>query len=168
MLEPDARALVRAKGEWNCDDSWIFDSNGLEEGQDVVAIVYNGGQCLGGGLLRLNWIRRLCVLGLDGDDAIVVVGLVCLACGFLFLRPIHDGAGEKLQELSCVRLPADDCGLCEKCQEEDGVARSPVHLLLRVREVAGGGAKEDFCDREIDLVAVRGKGDLDLQENYRR
>ena len=41
FLEPDARVLVRAKGEWGREDSKIFDSNGLEEGQDVVAIVYN-------------------------------------------------------------------------------------------------------------------------------
>ena len=62
----------------------------------------------------------------------------------------------------------EDCGLREKLREEDGIARIPVPLILRVREVAGGGAKEDFRDRETDLVAVRGKGDLYLQVSYRR
>ena len=166
--EPDARTLVRANGEWSRDDSWIFDGNGLEEGQDVIKIVCGGGQRLGGGLLFLKWLHRLCILGLDGDDAIVVVGLVCLACGFLFLHPLHDGAGKNLQELACVRLPVEDRDLHEKLREEDGVAQSPVPLLPRSREAAVGGAKEDFCDRETDLVAVCGKGDLDLQGNYRR
>ena len=78
-LEPDARALVCAKGEWGCDDWRRFDGNGLEEGQGVVAIVCDGSQrlgggCLGGGLLRLTWLRFR-VLGLNGDDAIVVVGI---------------------------------------------------------------------------------------------
>ena len=55
MLKPDVRALVRTKGEWSQNYLWIFDGNGLEEGQDVVAIVCNGGQRLGGGLFRLIW-----------------------------------------------------------------------------------------------------------------
>ena len=38
-LEPDARALVRAKGEWGREDSRRFDKNGMEESQDVVEIV---------------------------------------------------------------------------------------------------------------------------------
>ena len=58
--------------------------------------------------------------------------------------------------------------LREKLWEEDGVARCPVPLLLRAREVAGGGAKEDFRDRETDLVAVRGKVDVNIEENNRR
>ena len=51
LLEPDARLLVRAKGEWRRGNSRVFDCDGLEEGQDVVAIVYDGGQRLGGGRL---------------------------------------------------------------------------------------------------------------------
>ena len=77
LLEPDARALVRVKGEWLCENSRGFYCNGLEEGQYVVAIVYDGGQRLGGGrlgggLLFLTWI--LCLGGgcLGG-------GLICLA-----------------------------------------------------------------------------------------
>ena len=57
----------------------------------------------------------------------------------------------------------EDRSLCQKWWEEDGVARSPVPLLLRARKVAGGGAKEDLHDRETYLVAVRGKGDFDLR-----
>ena len=95
--------LVRAKGEWSRDELWRFDGNGLEEGQDVVAIVCNGGQRLGGGLLHINWLR-FHVLGLNGDDAIVVVGLICLACGFLFLRPLRDGAGENIEDISRVLI----------------------------------------------------------------
>ena len=53
-LEPDARALVCAKGEWIRNDSWKFDCNGLEEGLDVVVIICNGGQRLDGGLLCLT------------------------------------------------------------------------------------------------------------------
>ena len=102
-LKPDVYALVRAKGEWNRNDLWIFYGIGLEEGQDVVAIVCNGGQRLGGGLLHINWLRFR-VLGLNGDDAIVVVGLICLACGFLFLRPLRDGAGENIEDIARVRL----------------------------------------------------------------
>ena len=79
-LEPNARAIVRAKGEWGRDDLRRFEGNGLEEGQDVVAIVCDGGQRLGGGrlddgLLRLSWIP-LRFLGVNGDDDIVVIGLV--------------------------------------------------------------------------------------------
>ena len=36
-------ALVRKKGEWGRKDSRRFDGNGLEEGQDVIAIVCDGG-----------------------------------------------------------------------------------------------------------------------------
>ena len=75
--EPDVRALVCAKGEWSDNYSWKFYGIGLEEGQDVVTIVCNGGQRLGGGLLHINWLR-FHVLSLNGDDAIVVVGLICL------------------------------------------------------------------------------------------
>ena len=53
-----------------------LDYNGLEELQDVVAIVYNGDQRLGGGLLCLSWFRRLLVLCLDGDNAVFVVFVV--------------------------------------------------------------------------------------------
>ena len=143
-LEPDAQALFRAKGESSRNYSWIFDGNGLEEGQDVVAIVCGGGQRLGGGLLRLTWLCRLRVLGLDGDDAIVAIGLVCLACGILFLLPNCDVAGENIQELYRVGLPVEDCSLCQKLRYENSVAQTPVPLLLRARKVAGSGAKEEF------------------------
>ena len=56
----------------------------------------------------------------------------------------------------------EDCGLCEEWREEDGAAWRPVPLLLRARKVAGGGAKENFRDWETDLVAVRGKRDVNL------
>ena len=94
-LEPDAPILVRAKGEWHRKNLRGFDGNGLEEGQDVVAIVYDGGQRLGGGrlgggLLRLTWLFRLgggrlrlawllCLSGFDRHDDIVVADLVGLA-----------------------------------------------------------------------------------------
>ena len=57
-LEPDARSLVHAKGEWLRENLRGFDCDGLEEGQDVAVIVCNGGQRLGngrlgGGLLRI-------------------------------------------------------------------------------------------------------------------
>ena len=145
------RVLVRAKGDWGTDDSRRFYGNGLEEGQDVVAIICDGGQRLGGGrlsggLLRLNWFC-LCFFGVNGDDTIVVIGLVCLSCEILVLRPLHDGSGENLEELARVRLAVEDRGLRQKRRKEDGVAWSPVPLLLRLCEVAGGGAKEDFRDR---------------------
>ena len=35
-------------------------------------------------------------------------------------------------------------------------------------KVTGGGAKEDFRNREMDLVAIHGKGDLNLEGNNRR
>ena len=95
------RALVRTKGERSCDDSWIFDRNGLEEGQEIVAFVCDGGQHLGNGLLRLTWLRFR-VISLNGDDAIIVVGLIYLACGFLFLRQLREGAGENIEELARV------------------------------------------------------------------
>ena len=93
----------------------------------------------------MNWFRFR-VLGLNGDEGTVVVGLVCLACCFLFLRPLRDGAGKKIEELTRVRLTVEDHGLRQKWREEDGVAQIPVPLLLRSREVAGGGVKEDFRD----------------------
>ena len=129
-LEPDAHALVRAKGEWGRTELRIFDGNGLEEGQDIVAIICNGCQHLGRGridrgLLCLTWIC-LRFLGFNSNNAIVVVGLVCLACGIRVRYPICDGAGENLEELARVRLAVEDRGLFQKWQEEDGVARSSV------------------------------------------
>ena len=66
-LGPDTQALVCAKLEWGRDDLRRFYGNGLEEGQDVVGIVCNGGPRLGGGslggsrigggLLCFTWIR---------------------------------------------------------------------------------------------------------------
>ena len=105
-LEPDAGALVRAKGEWGRHNSRRFDGDCLEEGEDVVAIFCNGCQhlgrgCLGGGQLRLTWIRFR-VPSLNRDDAIVFVGLVCLACGILLLLPLHYVEGENLEELAHV------------------------------------------------------------------
>ena len=105
--------LVCAKGEWSCDDLWIFDGNGLEEGQDVFTIVYDGGQRLGGGLLLLTW-PRFRVLDLNGGDTIVVVGLALIACWSLLLCPIRDGAGGNLEELARVRLAVEDHGLHQK------------------------------------------------------
>ena len=75
--------LVRTKGEWGREYQRRFDNNGLDEVQDVVAIVCDGGQRLGGGrfgggLLCLTWIC-FGFRGLNRDDTIVVVGLICLA-----------------------------------------------------------------------------------------
>ena len=110
-LEPYMSTLVRAKGEWGRNNLGGFDSNGLEEGQDVVTIVCDGGQRLGGGrigggLLLLTCLR-LCFLGVNGDDAIVDIGLVCLAFGILVLCLLRDGAGDNVEELACVRLAVD-------------------------------------------------------------
>ena len=96
-MEPDARALVRTKGEWIRDDSWILDCGGLEEGQDVAAIVCDGGQRLGGSLLRLTWFLRLLVLSLYADFDIFVVVFVYPAGVFPVLRPLRDGASENIQ-----------------------------------------------------------------------
>ena len=38
LLEPDARSLVCAKGEWRRNNSGRFYGDGLKEGQDIVAI----------------------------------------------------------------------------------------------------------------------------------
>ena len=43
----------------------------------------------------------------------------------------------------------------------------PVPLLFQTHEIAGGGAKEKLRDREMDLVAVRGEGDVHVDQNYR-
>ena len=142
--------LVRAKGEWGRNDSRRFDGNGLEEGQDIVAIICNGGQRLGdgrlgGGLLRLTWLRFR-FLGVNGVNDIVIVGLICLACGILVLRPLRDGAGENIEEIARVLLAVEDRCLHHKWREEEGVARSQVPLILRLRKVSGSGAKEGFCD----------------------
>ena len=51
----------------------------------------------------------LCLCGFNCDDAIVVVGLVYLARGIRVRRPLRDGAGENLEELSHVRLAVEDC-----------------------------------------------------------
>ena len=44
----------------------------------------------------------------------------------------------------------------------------PVLLIFRLREVADGGAKDNFSDGKTDLVAVRGKGNVDVNQNDRR
>ena len=150
-LEPDARSLVCAKGEWRCENSRGFDCDGLEEGQDVVTIVCDGGQRLGdshlgGGLLGLTGILRIgvgrlgggliclarlfCFRGFNRHDNIVVAGLVGLALGSRVRCPLRDGVGEDLQWLTRVRLAVEDGGLRQECREEDGLAGRPVALLL--------------------------------------
>ena len=52
--------------------------------------------------------------------------VVFLAGGFPFLRLLRDGASKNIQDLARVRLPMEDCGLCEEWREEDGFARRPV------------------------------------------
>ena len=131
MTEKDAHALVCTKGDWSRDDYWRLYCNFLEEGKDVVAIVFDDGQCLSGDLLCLTWFRRLLVLFFDGDNAVFIVVVVCLAGVFSFLRTLRDGARKNLQELARVRLPMENCCLCEKWREEDSVARRSVPLLLR-------------------------------------
>ena len=89
--EPDARTLFRAKKEWYYGDSWLFDRDSLEEGQDFVTIVCNGGQHLVGGLLSFNCLCCLFVL------FIVVV----ISDGvFHLLRYLRYTASENLKELS--------------------------------------------------------------------
>ena len=109
--EPDAHTLVRTQGEWSQNELWRLDCNGLEEGLDVVEIVCDGGQRLGGGLLRLTWFRRLLVLCLYGDYAILVIVVVCPAGVSLLLLPLRDGSIKNIQELTHVRLPVEDHGL---------------------------------------------------------
>ena len=79
--EPDARALVCAKVEWSCDDPWRLDCDGLEEGQDVIAIICDCGQRLGGGLFLLTCLRRLLLLCLYAAFAVLVVVVVFPAVG---------------------------------------------------------------------------------------
>ena len=73
-----------------------------------------------------------------------------------------------LQEFSCVRITAEDCGLREEWRYEDSVARRPVLLIFRVRKVASGSAKENLCDEETDIFAVRSKSDVNIDVNHRR
>ena len=40
------------------------------------------------------------------------------------------------------------------------VARRPVLMIFRAREVVDGGSKENSRDGETDLVALHGKSDL--------
>ena len=94
------RALVRAKGEWNRDDSWRLDCNSLEEVQDADAIVCNGGQRLDGGLICLTWFSCLLVLCLYSDFAVFVVVFVFPAGVFPFLSSLCDGASKNIQELA--------------------------------------------------------------------
>ena len=168
MTELDARAIVRAKGEWIRDDSWRLDCDGLEEGQDVAGIVCDGGQRLGDILICLTWLLRLLVLCLYADFSVFIVVVVFPAGVSLFLCPLCDGASKNIQDLARIRLPVEDCGLREKFQEEDGILRRPLRLLLQAREVAGGGAREDFRDQGTDIVAVHGKIYVNLEENNRR
>ena len=125
-LEPDARSLVCANGEWRRNNSGGFYSDGLKEGQDIVTINCKGGQplgCgrLGGGLLgpagllclsggRLGkglfrFSRLLCFRdfrGLHHHDAIVVASSSASLGGAASEAPLRDRAGEYLQEFSCV------------------------------------------------------------------
>ena len=93
---------------------WGLDCNGLEEGQDVVAIICNGGQRLGRGLILHSWFCRLLVLYLYGDFAVFIVVVVFPAGVFPFLHLLRDGASKNIQELACVRLAVDYFGLREK------------------------------------------------------
>ena len=43
---------------------------------------------------------------------------------------------------------------------------SQVALFLVLRKVAGGGMKKDLRDRETDIFAVCGEGDLDVEQNH--
>ena len=143
-LELDACGLVRAKEEWGHKYLRRFYGNSLKEGQAVVAIVCDGVQRLddgrlGGALLCLTWFC-FGFLGFNSDNAIIIVGLVCLICGIRVQHPLRAGERENLEELARVQLALEDCSLHQKC----GVAGSPVFLLLGSREVAGGGAKKDF------------------------
>ena len=103
------------------------------------------------------------VLCLNAAFAFIFVVIVVSAGVFPLIHPLHDGASKNIQELGCVCFPVEDCDFYEKWQEEDSVARRPILLLLRSRKVAGGGAKEDFCDRETDIVAVCSKSGVNLE-----
>ena len=107
-------ARVHAKGEWSRNNSWRLDCNSLEAEQDVVPIVYNGGQCFTVACFALPGFCRLLVICLDGDDTIFVVVIICLFGVFPFLCPLCDGASENIQELDDVRLPVENCGLRKK------------------------------------------------------
>ena len=61
-----------------------------------------------------------------------------------------------------------DCGLRQKWRGEDGVAGSPVSLLLGSRDVTSSGAKKDLRDRETDLFAVCGESYIDVEQNHKR
>ena len=107
------RVLVRTKGEWGRDESWRLDCDGLEEVQDVFAIVCNGGQRLDGGLLCLNFLRRLFVICLHTTFYVFAV-VVFPAGGLPFLCSLYYGASKNLQEIARVQLPMEDCGLREE------------------------------------------------------
>ena len=140
-----------------------LDCDGLEEGQDVVGIVCNGGQRLGCGQLRLTCLRRILVLCLNAAFAVFVIVVVFPAGVSPFLRPLCDGASENIQELARVQLPVEDCSLHKEWREKDGVAQRPVPLLIRAREF-GGGEKENFRDQKTDIVAVHRKATSILKE----
>ena len=107
-MEPDVCALLRANVEWRRNESWRFDCDGLEEGQDVVTIVCDGVHRLISGLLRLTWFRRLLVLCLYGDYGVFVVVVVFPADVFPFLLPLRDEVRKIIQELARVQLPVED------------------------------------------------------------
>ena len=63
---------------------------------------------------------------------IVVAAVVVVSAGvFPLLRSLRDGASENFQEISRVRLPVEDCDLCEEWREESGIAWRPFPLIFR-------------------------------------
>ena len=129
-------------------------------GESVVAFSLSG-------LLRLAFLCRLFVICLHAAFAFIVA-VIFPAGVFPLLCPFCDGASENVQDLSCVQLLVEDCGLLGEWQEKDSVSRRPVPLIFRVREVAGCGAKEKLGDRETDIVAIRGESDVHLDRNHRK
>ena len=101
-MEPDKCALLRAKGEWSRNDPWRLDCNGLEEGQDIVAIFCDGGQRIRSVMLCLTLFCQLLILYLVGDDAVFVTVFVCLAGVLPLLCPIRDVANKNLQDIALV------------------------------------------------------------------
>ena len=162
--EPDARTLVRAKGEWIPNDLWIHDYDYHEEDQDVVTIVCDGGQRLGGVLLCLTCFRCLIVLCLHTDFAVFVVVIVFPSGGFPFFRQLRDRSRKIFRS-----SPASDSPWRIAASVRNGGRRTALRgvqsrcLFERVRSPAA--AKEKFCNRETDIFSVRGKSNVRLDVN---
>ena len=73
---------------------------------------------------------------------------------------------EGLQESSHRYFSVVENRLRKECQEEDSFPRRPVLKLLWFRQVAVGGAKEEFYHQETDIFAISGEGALDVNQDH--